>query len=380
MQSSLLSLPQECLELILRTLAHQSDLNSLFNLLCVNKHVCSATLPILYEGSLLLSVLNKYQGKGSPGFQRRLKLVSTLLLSVPETHVTDLLHATFPQDPIGQERYPTIPFAPYHSLSISVSLHLCVILYEGDFFKPNHQPPQKLVDFVKEHGLKDRYIAETPLGRVSEESHWSIVTMALNRELRRDLTWALCSEVERIRILTIPLSDIGRYLSLVDRFESLRDVTFQLDRHLSDEDANMDEITPEELAVHNQQRDERVQHLDQMVLFVQELRQRHRNVLQAATYYGLYPGDYDGCPEEYQEKLVRLLPPLLDPQALDSNNWNQFATKVKETNLSTVKYITPPPGQLGASSLPRLLEKTPFLHRCRSLESIRLTSITDDVF
>ncbi|KAF9118125.1 hypothetical protein BGX30_004812 [Mortierella sp. GBA39] len=316
----------------------------------------------------------------SPGFQRRLKLVSTLLLSVPETHVTDLLHATFPQDPVGQERYPTTPFAPYHSFSIIVSLHRCVSLYEGDFFKANHQPPQKLVDFVKEHGLKDRYIAETPLGRVSDESHWSIVTLALNRELRRDLTWALCSDVEHIRILTIPLSDIGRYSSLVNRFESLRDVTFQLDRYLSDEGANMDEITPEELAVHIQQRDERVQHLDQMVLFVQELRQRHKNVLQTAVYYGLYPCDYDWCPEEYQEKLVRLLPPLLDPQALGSNNWNQFATKVKETNLSAVKDITPPQNQPGALSLPRLLEKSPFLHRCRSLESIRLTSFPDDAF
>ncbi|KAF9531558.1 hypothetical protein EC957_002695, partial [Mortierella hygrophila] len=51
----------------------------------------------------------------------------------------------------------------------------------------------------------------------------------------------------------------------------------------------------------------------------------------------------------------------------------------KETNLSAVKYIMPPQGQLGALSLPRLLEKSPFLHRCRSLNSIELKSFTDDV-
>lgn len=191
MPSSFLPLPQECLELIIRTLAHQSDLNSLFNLLCVNKHVCSIALPILYEGPLLLSVFNEYRKKGTPGFQRRLKLVSTLLLSVSEVYLTDLLRATFPQDQVGQESYPTA-FAPYHSFSISVSIHCYVSLYEGDFFKPNHQPPQKLVNFVREHGLKAKYIAETPLGRVSDESHWSIVTLALSRELCRDLTWALC--------------------------------------------------------------------------------------------------------------------------------------------------------------------------------------------
>ncbi|KAG0071418.1 hypothetical protein BGZ90_012258, partial [Linnemannia elongata] len=42
--------------------------------------------------------------------------------------------------------------------------------------------------------------------------------------------------------------------------------------------------------------------------------------------------------------------------------------------------IMPPQNQPGLLSLPRLLEQSPFLDRCRSLESIWLTSSTDDVF
>ena len=137
---------------------------------------------------------------------------------------------------------------------------------------------------------------------------------------------------------------------------------------------------PEELTVLNQQRDEHIQHLDQMVLFVQELRQRHRNVLLTATCYGLYLFNNEKCPDEYEEQLTRFLPPLLDPQALNDNNWSQFATKVEETNLSAVKSIKPPQSQPEALSLSRLLEQSPFLHRCRSLKRIWLTSFTDDIF
>ncbi|KAF9151858.1 hypothetical protein BG015_006130 [Linnemannia schmuckeri] len=195
-----------------------------------------------------------------------------------------------------------------------------------------------------------------------------------------DSRTALCSNVERIKSLTIPLSDIGRYSSLVDRFEALTNVTFQLDRQLSEEDADMDEITAEELTVLNQQRDERKQHLDQMVLFVQELRQRHKNVLQTAACYGLYPLSNEKCPEEHQNQLARLFPVLVNPQYLYDSNWAHFATKIEETDLSTVKMIVLPMGQSDAFTLPRLLEQFPFLHRCRSLERIHLTSLRDDVF
>ncbi|OAQ32586.1 hypothetical protein K457DRAFT_16151 [Linnemannia elongata AG-77] len=121
--STTFSLPLECLELVIHNLADDSDINSLFNLLLVNKYVCSATLPILYEGSLLRPILNGYC-ETSLVLLRRLKLISTLLLGVPKNHITDLLRATYFQDSVDgddQEQFPA-PFAPYHSFARTFSL------------------------------------------------------------------------------------------------------------------------------------------------------------------------------------------------------------------------------------------------------------------
>ncbi|OAQ32624.1 hypothetical protein K457DRAFT_16188 [Linnemannia elongata AG-77] len=390
--STTFPLPQELLEAIIGTLGRSRGVGSIATMLRVNKYVCSITLPILY-GGVPYSVLNQYYPKDSPVFKRRQKLVATLLLGVPKTRITDLLRATFLQDSVDDQEHSPAPYAPYHSFATVIVLSGCNDAFDGDFrqidgfredyykFHQNEGPPsQRLLDFVKDHGLKDRYATEAPLAKLLLERPGDTFTNAINRELRRDLMWALCSDMERLRYIEIPVSDIDRYLPLVDKFKALSKVRFELDRRLFPTHIDLEELTPEQFTVLNHQREARKRHLDQMVLFVQGLRHHHGNVLQAATCSGEYPLLCEKCPDEYQEHLTRLLPPLPDPKALDIYNWGHFATKVKETNLSAVKTIRPPQGQPGALSLPRLFEQSPFLHRCRSLENISLTSITDDVF
>lgn len=93
-----------------------------------------------------------------------------------------------------------------------------------------------------------------------------------------------------------------------------------LDRRLFDAHINLDDLTPEQHAILTQQRDERTKHLDQMVLFVLELRQLHKNVLQAASCSGEYPFNSEECTEECHDRLNRLLSSLLDPQELCGKN------------------------------------------------------------
>ncbi|KAK5821515.1 hypothetical protein F5H01DRAFT_337321 [Linnemannia elongata] len=386
--STTFPLPQELLEAIIRTLGRLHGVGSMATMLRVNKYVCSITLPILY-GGVPYSVLNKYYPKDSPAFKRRQKLIATLLLGVPKTRITDLLRVTFLQNSVDDQEHSPAPYAPYHSFAIAISLSGCNDAFDGDFIKVDGfregifrfqltegLPSQRLLDFVKEHRLKERYATEAPLAKLLLESSWMTFTNAINREIRRDLTWALCWNVERLRYLEILVSDIDRYLPLVDKFKALSRVKFELDRRLFPTSINLEELTPEQLTALNHQREERKQHLDQMVLFAQGLRHHHGSVLQAISC----SGNVELCPDEYEEQLNRLLPPLSDPEQLNMQNWGQFATKVKETNLSAVKNIMPPRGEPGALSLPRLLEQSPFLHRCRSLEGIWLTSFTDDVF
>ncbi|OAQ32587.1 hypothetical protein K457DRAFT_16152 [Linnemannia elongata AG-77] len=386
--SSTFPLPQELLEAIIRALGRSHGVDSMATMLRVNKYVCSVTLPLLY-GGIPFSVLNQSYPKDSLAFKRRQKLIATLLLGVPKTRVTDLLRVAFLQDSVDDQEHSPTPYAPYHSFAIAISMSRCNDAFDGDFFQVDEfcededyfhddvgPPSQRLLDFVRDHGLKERYANEAPLSNLLLERPGETFNIAINRDIQRDLTWALCWGVERLRYLEIPVSDIDRYLPLVDKFKALSKVWFELDRQLFDAHIDLEELTPEQLTVLNLQRDERKRHLDQMVLFVQGLRHHHGSVLQAASC----SGEFERCPDEYEEQLSRLLPPLPDPEALDMHNWGHFATKVRETNLSAVKTITPPRGQPGALSLPRLLEQSPFLHRCRSLRDIWLTSFTDDIF
>ncbi|KAG0056708.1 hypothetical protein BGZ89_002056 [Linnemannia elongata] len=386
--SSTFPLPQECLEAIIRALGRLHGNGSVATMLRVNKYVCSVTLPILY-GTVPALVLNQSYPKDSPAFKRRQKLIATLLLGVPRTRITDLVRVTFLQDPVDDQEHPPAPYAPYHSFAIAIFLGNCNDAFDGDFsrfegsrgeFFLNGAPSQRLLDFVEDHKLMDRYVTEASLAKLSYKSHWTILTDAINRELRRDLTWALCSNMERLKYFEIPLSDIDRYLPLVEKFKALSKLRFELDRRLFPTRIDIDELTPEQRTILNHQRAERKRHLDQMLLFVQGLRHHHGSVLQTATCSGERPYLSDKCPEEYEEQLAGLLSPLPNPKTLHINNWGHFATKVKETNLSAVESIMPLQDEQGALSLPRLLEQSPFLHRCRSLQSISLTSFTDDVF
>ncbi|KAG0372854.1 hypothetical protein BGX24_012495 [Mortierella sp. AD032] len=156
-------------------------------------------------------------------------------------------------------------------MDMFVSLQDGSTLYDGDFRLVKFQPPQILVDFVKQNGLEDRYYAETPFTLDAEESSWGVLNMILTQKLRRDMTWALCSDVEQLQSLAFPISDFDRYFSVVDRFKVLSNITFELDRelHQNEEESLLPEVlTLQKQVVLNQLLEERTRHLDKMIIFV----------------------------------------------------------------------------------------------------------------
>ncbi|KAF9155827.1 hypothetical protein BG015_008404 [Linnemannia schmuckeri] len=376
--STAFPLPLECLQLVIRFLATQDDTHSLATLLRVNKYVCSATLPFLYEGPLLLPVLTGYCFENS-ALARRLNLITTLLLGVPEVSLSDLLKVTFRRMPVSTES-PQLLFAPYHSFVTGFLFSQSHQLYEAFFQKNVRQPDQRLVDHIALNGLEGRFIAEDPLGRISDEANWDAVSSGFDRQISADLTWALCSNAERIKSLTVPLSEIANYLSIVPRFKVLSDVSFHFDRRVQYvQDDAPDELSPQELEVLRKHEKERTEHLEAMIFFVQEHRRCHNNVLRTATCPRA-PPFYEDCSAAYEARLNQSLPPLLNPQFLDSRNWTQFASKVQETNLSSVKTITQPSVAAGRHEFNEIVKQIPFLHRCRALDTVHLGSLISDMF
>ncbi|KAK3810541.1 MAG: hypothetical protein J3R72DRAFT_428164 [Linnemannia gamsii] len=366
-------LPLECLQMIIRQLAYDGDTNTLPRLLRTNKHVYLATLPILYKDPFQVLSVNRIVARDVT--PRLSKLIKLILCSNPDAPVSDLLRAAFLQDPAEPKDPPSAletTTIPYHSLLTSVGIQPYSPLLAKVFQSAN----TSFGDYLERCELAERFVLEGIF-----DKHMSGASEAMSyvasQELCKDLTWALCANAERIRSLVIPISDVTRYLSIVGRFELLAEVTFVLDKDIREERLLERRTTPTEQDFLSRLRAERTQHLEEMVLFVQEHRRLHPNVLATGRCIKESRSIMD-CPEEYQLRLLQSLPPLINPRSLDHNNWNQFIAKAQDTNLSFVKSFEPStPGDalLRLFPVPELS-----LHRCRTLEHFKSTTINEGVF
>jgi hypothetical protein len=388
-------LPLECLQLIIRHLASQSDNNNLTSLLRVNKYTCSATLPIVYENPLHFC-----RFRDSPNGLIRsnddiladlLHLIRVLLSSVPQDRVTSLLKAAYlnhqaaADDPKSKDQQ--------HQLSLGKSaIPYYTFLTKVDFQYHSRRLNQRIFHnetLINNKGFNDeldcgghakRYLIEDVGKRLTHRQDSISIARGAARDLRKDLTWALCANAEKIKDLVIPISDITRYLGQTYRFKVLSDVTFLLDRDTNHTIPSGRELSTQEQEEKNAQRTERTRHLEEMVSFVQEHQRLHPGVLTFARCSSDHTVE-EVCPADYQFQLSRVLSPLYKPVAIDNSNWVHFVAYAQETDLSFVKRIWPPSmaGSLGAS-WNQLAAGTPFLHRCRALESVGMTSLGDDAF
>ncbi|OAQ36379.1 hypothetical protein K457DRAFT_151231 [Linnemannia elongata AG-77] len=71
------------------------------------------------------------------------------------------------------------------------------------------------LDYLERYGHKSRYLLEcSVMDKFDRESDDWMVQYTAGQEICRDLTWALSMDAERVKTLSIPLSDITHYLPL----------------------------------------------------------------------------------------------------------------------------------------------------------------------
>ncbi|KAK3824159.1 MAG: hypothetical protein JOS17DRAFT_270083 [Linnemannia elongata] len=389
--STTFPLPLECLQIIIRYIAQDRKLAHLLpRLLRVNKYVCNATLPILYENPFKNIYFRYKLPPPRPKTVERAfwRLTLTLILSIPpDDHnsplLTDMLRAAYLPPRIPTPNAHRV-FIPYYSFVTDLVI---ISGYRG--------PPRD--DAVLFHGsiltlipnfnkqLNDPQVREILATSAQPGGHFRSAstieyTKAAGLVLRKDFTWLLCSlNAEHIQSVVIPLSDISRYHSLVGRFKVLSSVTFFIDLRLQLNGEERSRLSPQELETLKRQLKERVRDLNEMVRFIQELRQCHPHVLTTASCPT--PGtSRDSCPEEYNFQLLQCLPPLNSPTVIKETNWLQLIAKIQETDLSHVKVFFQHWSFWGVNHLERLRRQEPFLNRCRSLGSIEITLWSEDLF
>lgn len=394
-------LPIECLQLVITNLAVQHELKSLVALLRVNKHVCLATLPILYEDPFVWFLFND-QDHLHCGFylshRRIFPVIRLLLASVPKDTYSGLIKAIYrigdtlehPDVPIkdrsrGSDNNPsTTPqhwpidylsyvrhFNTHDRFGNSVLVHFASYI---ELVSP-------LMSYVKEHTLADMCpvsglnFGEMMIGAmIVKEDPTEIEYLTLN--IHRQATWALCSPIlEQLQSIVIPLSDISRYMDAMPRLSSLATVTFKLDEladvgHL---------LSQEEVKKVHMLQKKREQDLESAVEFVKA----HTALFPGTLKRVLSPhctvqDSTQSYPKATLDQILELLPPLIDPLELVDKNWKQFIAKVEHTNLDHVMTIDV--SKHFASKSYNQLKSKPFLHRCPSLRKYHMFSLGPDSF
>lgn len=104
-------LPIECLQLVITNLTVQREVKTLAALLRVNKHVCLATLPFLYEDPFIWFLFDDQDNPGC-GFylshKRIFPVIRLLLASVPKDSYSGLIKAIYGiGDTLGLPDVPT---------------------------------------------------------------------------------------------------------------------------------------------------------------------------------------------------------------------------------------------------------------------------------
>ena len=342
------SLPSECLQLIIEHLALDGDVVTLSTLLRVNMYVCGATLPILY-GNPFQPKFHQLEGNFPECALSSLKLIKTLLMTLPRGSHTDLLSAAY-QLPLEDEPRPCP--VDYLSFVRHVNFDHCVFEYPRTALDLSYN--SALTEFLKRR--KAKFAKGCARDREGRYSH-GVPRLTINA--RQQLTLALCIPVlEQVQSMAIPLSDIHRYIGLIPRFKGLKHIAFKV------ENGRYQDQQPESI-----------------IKFVQRHTRLFKNQLQTVTS----PDDpnwpaivLSTHPRDIYLDMLQLLPTVSRPTIIDETNWMPFLANIDIISLEQVESISAP--QDASDWYDDIKPRRRFLQRCRSLKHLQMVSLGHDMF
>ncbi|KAF9145379.1 hypothetical protein BGX30_009178 [Mortierella sp. GBA39] len=380
----LAQLPLECFQSILQTLAHQADVSALATLLRVNKHIASITLPYLYRDPFQRSFHHWKANEGDSDHPISVDCLLRMLLShyvtatlvdvnnIPKVVALALNLAAY------RSTVATATTSPldYAAQIRRINLHGWTFLNLSIFHLSTLQPDlQEYIDGPEFTVLCswDQFLPEYERNNDSPVIRQGFLRVLLHREL----TWTLANPIfEQLQTLVIPVSDINRYLGVLDRLGRLECVRFLVDEIYSC--GPMARRVTEEWSAKAQERENKS--MGSLVRFVESHTQLFKGQLKIATCHSssIWMWGIQACPADVQSKFLQLLPPLHRPKTLDARNAMQFVVHPHTTDLGHVKdiFLALPPGPL----LDQLRGIRQFLQRCRSVKRLHLTSLGKGTF
>ncbi|KAG0046513.1 hypothetical protein BGZ83_008330 [Gryganskiella cystojenkinii] len=228
---------------------------------------------------------------------------------------------------------------------------------------------------------------------------------ALATSIRRHLTWAFCSPVmENVELLTIPLSDIDRYLACVSKLKSLINVSFLMDEFLASllveqwrasvlrrnrgvstpsqpspggppVDQHLEESKQAMTTKENQQFKTMFEFVKQhLAHFPKQLRQAECPMDLTWAIGGV---GWRFCRQEVLDELQSLLPATNRVSMINFTNVIQVANHIQETNLESVEEIKLQRSEPHDAAHKLMIKN---LNRCRGLKRLSVQNPGPKVF
>ncbi|KAK3809852.1 MAG: hypothetical protein J3R72DRAFT_499072 [Linnemannia gamsii] len=386
MDDPLSRLPLECLHYIITFLQTKGGTPPLATLLRTNKYLASVILPYLYTNPFQLTVTDDTLR----WMFNRVHYMATPANSVVLTKM--LLARLYP----NSSDLPTIVSLSYRLLGSNPHEQ-----QHGTFTPSSLCSP---LDYFAHIRHLDHFalIIEKPIGIFIDDSYMEtdeykslcsidrILPWCLSDfdpevvnywpVLRREVTWAIARPIlEQLRSLVVFVSDIRRFLGVVDRLVNLEKVRFSLDEVLDyGEEYEEEDNMTEELI--NTAQKHKAESMRAVVEFVREHTRLFKDRLRSIDFIeGVNPTlPQQRCPVEIEMEIAALLPALEGPLRIHDRNWVQFLVDLPRMDLSTVERFDFPGGP--QSWYERLCRHKPFYQRCRSLKKLSMISLGPGTF
>ncbi|KAK3808223.1 MAG: hypothetical protein JOS17DRAFT_765921 [Linnemannia elongata] len=353
-------LPPEILRqilLFLPTPLHYSHrtilpLSPLLPLLCVSKHLAHATLQLVYDSPYIRPYDPNRKSKRPPRLDEEFENPTRRLLQrnskAKECKVLDLVYRLSKDTIDATIPDATNPDTDCEAISVlDYTAHIRYVNPTGLWtIFPEHQISPRVVEYLKKlEEEEEESVLGVELDQLPPEylerfgSKWDFVLRCFHVELHRQVIWYVAEPIlEQLRGLSIPISDIDRYREVIDRFESLEQVSFILDEAFDFDARRVSHrpMHPEWVGIRRESRvsqgkirgqwtgkERKAKAMRKMIEFVREHARLFRGRLTKATCSDVFfwPDNLQSCPEDIHIEMLASIPPAPKLKSLSRSEW-----------------------------------------------------------
>ncbi|KAG0361669.1 hypothetical protein BGX24_005314, partial [Mortierella sp. AD032] len=220
-------LPQECLECILEVIVNgnnKQSLASLAALLRVNRYIATVTVPFIYRNPFR----DLATADVSSSYQRN--IVCALLSDIPVGNIPKIVALEFniisetnreQLDPLSP---PSPPPRPLNYLGHLHNLDFIMYRFAESIMRKHSSVSAEEMAFIQ----GEEFWNSCPIDRMHPtalqrySSRWELAWYFHQMAMYRETVWTLAAPIlDHLRSLTAPLSDIHRYIQVIDRLGRL---------------------------------------------------------------------------------------------------------------------------------------------------------------